>query len=39
MRVSLENFIKVGIMALLFIALVRIVSDRLGIPGLSALTR
>ncbi len=39
MRVSPENFVKVGIMALLFIALVRFGADKLGISGLSALTR
>jgi len=39
MRVSAENFVKVGVMALLFIALVRFAGDRLGIPGLSAVTR
>lgn len=33
-KVSIENFFKVGAMAILAIALARIASDRLNIPGL-----
>lgn len=39
MHVSPENFVKVGIMAVVFIALARMASDRLGIAGLSAILR
>lgn len=39
MRVSPENFLKVGIMALLFLSLVRFAAAKLGIPGLAAVAR
>ena len=33
-KVSIENFIKVGLMAVLFFAVARMASQRLNIPGL-----
>lgn len=37
MKVSIENFFKVGAMAILAIALARVVAARLGISGLEEL--
>ncbi len=37
MKVSPENFVKVGLMAVVFIAVLRMVAARLGIPGLTEL--
>lgn len=37
MRVTPENFVKVGIMAILAIYLARQAADRLGVPGLRQL--
>lgn len=34
-KVSIENFIKVGLMAVLFFAAARMASDKLNIPGLA----
>ncbi len=39
MRVSPENFVKVTVMAVVGIALARMLADRLGIAGLSAILR
>lgn len=35
MKVSIENFVKVGLMALLFFAVARMAAQRLNIPGLA----
>lgn len=37
MRITPENFVKVAVMAILGIAIARMASAKLGIPGLSAL--
>lgn len=39
MRITPENFVKVGLMAVVFVAVARMAADRLGIAGLSALLR
>ena len=37
MKVSIENFLKVGLMAVLFFAVARMAAQKLNIPGLSQL--
>lgn len=37
MKVSIENFIKVGLMAVLFFAVARMAAQKLNIPGLAGL--
>lgn len=37
MRVTPENFVKVGLMAMVFLAVARMLSARLGLPGLADL--
>lgn len=37
MRISPENLVKVTIMAVVGLAILRLIAGRLGIPGLSAL--
>ena len=37
MRVSPENFVKVGVMAVVFIALAKMASQRFGITGLAGI--